>query len=569
MSVYTEKSPRRVVPRWRPASVAGASKDFRPLRPTRAPAVTIRTELTQQLADFSRSRDLGVAAEILMSASMEGKPEAAIEAAHFVMQQHAQAPESLVRVAQALLNGDANPIADNEQITISIAIARIRSLVRFNPRSAALWADLARLQAAIGRPRAAVRSMQTALGLAPHHRWLLRVANRLYLHLNDAQRAHELLMRNPGTPRDPWLVSAELATAQVLGKPPRLMRQAREVIRQKAFAPVHVSELAAAVATTDLQSGARKSAIRLLGIAMTDPTENALAQVEWAVRRDGQHFDLVGAIRGTPDAYEAAAWMKYHDGALLEALRKTEAWLDDEPFATRPASMACHIAGLLDDYDKILSITNRLLARHAAHNSGQYNEVIDRGQRLSDQMLHRNNQIFAKLSTGLLFAESTDENLAEINQIFAFLNRRMAVRDVDYVHATANAGLLAYRLGNAEVGRQCYQLAIEKAERAGSPIIAAHASLYHTREAILAGVPWAREEIETARRYERLVRSGGVSFYLRKLEALYANPAESSRILNPLNAKRYLRTRKDLPGLDLRITEGGPVLIVPPHLQNR
>lgn len=568
MSIYTEKSRRRVIPRWRPATVAGASKDFKPLRPVRTASVAAQSTLPQLLHDFDRSRDLGLAAEILSAAAVEGKRDAALDAAQFVLDSQSQAPETLTHMARTLIVGGDSPFADQELVDIRPSIARLRALLRFNPRSAALWADLARLQAAIGRSGRALRSMQTALSLAPRHRWLLRVANRLFLHLSDPQRAHDLLLRNPGTPRDPWLIAAEIATAQVRGTTPKFMRQARDFIRHKSLAPVHLSELASAIATTDLEAGARKSAMRLLGLAIKDPTENALAQIEWAARSDGNNLDVGGAISHASDAYEAAAWLKYHDGALTDALAQAEAWLKDEPFASRPASMACHIAGLLDDYAKIESITKRMMTRLAARHSGAETSMQDSRQRLADEMLHRNNHIFAVLSSGRLFASPRPEDTVAIGEILAFLNRRMAASGPDLAHATANIGLLAYRLGHLEDGRGAYRKAMEFAERAGVPIIAAHASLFHTREAILAGAPWAREELEISRRHAKIVRSGGVTFYLRKLDALFASPSKAARILNPQSAQSYLHPHTQLPGLEFKITDDGPVILVPRHLQS-
>lgn len=454
-------------------------------------------------------------------------------------------------MAESVLAGSQALIPSGQQMCDAQAVTRIRGLLRLNPRSPALWADLSRHFASLGETDKSIRSMWTAVGLAPNHRWILRAANRLLLHVERPDDAHKLLVRNARTPGDPWLLSAELATAQILQRGPKFMRQAKDLLRHKALPAAHMSELAAAVATSFLDDGNRKGARRLLRIALQDPTENALAQVEWADRESQDGLHVESAMQRLSDAYEAECWVHYNAGRITEALRSAHEWLQDEPYADRPASMLCHVAGLLDDYDTYLDVTKQLLYRHP------------------EDMHQRNNIIFIRFSSTSYF-HAADPTMIQAD--VQFLHRRVQARERDYSHSLANLGLHDYRTGQLEDGRANYEraiAAIEKSGLPGAPIVSASAALYHAREAILARAAWAPKVLDDARRLVRRGGGAGLAFQLRKTEALAAKPDDAATILHPSSAERFLArsARAEHQQLLLDKHRGHPVVWVPAHLR--
>ena len=52
-----------------------------------------------------------------------------------------------------------------------------------------------------------------ALQLAPTNRHVLRSASRLFLHLDDSERAYDIIAQSDATVDDPWLIAAELSFA--------------------------------------------------------------------------------------------------------------------------------------------------------------------------------------------------------------------------------------------------------------------------------------------------------------------------------------------------------------------
>jgi Flp pilus assembly protein TadD len=82
-----------------------------------------------------------------------------------------------------------------------VNVGKLRQHVYRFPDDAFSWADLALGFMTIGKKDAARRAMTVALHLAPFNRHVLRCASRMYLHLGDPERAHDLLKENAATKR--------------------------------------------------------------------------------------------------------------------------------------------------------------------------------------------------------------------------------------------------------------------------------------------------------------------------------------------------------------------------------
>lgn len=548
MTIYNEKTRRRVVPRWRNSTAAAASKDFQALRSAHRVRPVNPALLQIQSSELAEAPDLGRAAELLATAMRLGESGHARTAAQFIFKRRAEAPGVLVTVATSVLEGVQMPLLTEHIASDAVAVARLRDLLKYRPRSANLWVDLARHQAALGETTKAQKSMHVALALAPDHRWVLRSASRLFLHAEEPLLAHRLLAQHPRTKTDPWLIAAEIASAQIAQRPPAFVRKARDMLRPHILSPSHVSELAAAVATLDLEGGARKNARKLLKLALQDPTENALAQVEWADRDFHDGLELESVIHRTPDAFEARCWVRYSQGQIEDALTDARSWLLDEPYATRPVGMVCYLASFLDDYDAVIDAATEAIERHPS------------------EVLHRNNLIYALLSQGTFFDGISYESAVGHVE---FLRRQLGTKDVDAVHSKANLGLLFYRLGRPEDGRRLYEMAVAAGEALGNHLMGAHAAVMNGREAILARAAWATEALEAARKLTKRVASPGLDFYLRKLVALRDNPDSAGEVLNPRAAPKFSPSKpitNALKEMRLMQTASGPVLWIPKHL---
>lgn len=543
MSLQHGKSKRRILPRWRDSKKASQGADFAATRPIIRQPEFAGNPVPENAYAFSTHRSIGTAAELLSNALLTGNADAARDAIEFIRQNEKLAPNSLILLAQSLSN--TSPLEAGEVLlSEQDHIRKIRRLLNLNPANPMLWSDLARHCASHGNQRWAKRYMMVALQLAPNHRWMLRTASRFLAHQKDPVAAHKLLSSHPRTQHDPWLIAAELACAQVAGRPPKFWRQANDIIRFNTFAPQHMSELATAIAMMELEAGAKKKAKKFVEKGLLVPTENTLAQVLWA--KENKHLpdglELQQLVRLAPDAYEADYHVSIFNGDLLAAKRSAETWGEDEPFAARPRMEMAYVSSLLDDHEGAIEMARAVY-------------LLDGKQEHTLEM----NSIFAKLSSGKL---NLDDHSRKLENIHQKLYRCIEQREDDAYHAMANLGLWYYRYGDKAFGYELYQRAIQIAEKYHLLDCAAMAATFAAREAILASDTNSLAVLEQAHALARRSKNKASEFYLRKLDALRRAPHEADTILSPKSAKQFLKVENP-PAYRLEKNSKGLVLVIP------
>ena len=312
--------------------------------------------------------------------------------------------------------------------------------------------------------------MRVALQLAPDNRHVLRSASRLFLHLNEPQHAHDLLVRSAATKRDPWLISAEIAIAELAARGPRFYKQGVAMIHDGGIFPHQTSELAGSVGTAELIGGNRQKAKKMFRHSMIDPNGNALAQAEWATPNFGAELVPPARIQFARDAFEAKALHRYREGKLDEVLQFCERWAGDEPYSIRPYEFGASTASITDEFEKALSFARRgLRIRPGA----------------------------PRLVNSAAFALASLNYVNEAKEILRTLSRERD--DKEAFIAEANWGLVAFRKGDVEQGRQHYLAAILGFEGLNLPGLVASARVYLAREALLAKTPDASELLIVAR----------------------------------------------------------------------
>jgi hypothetical protein len=480
----------------------------------------------------------------------------ALMAAEIIHTRGTGLPDPLVKTARSVLGlGQAElqilpPFIHVHQQRIH----ELRRLLAMYPRSPLLYLDLARHLVVVGQPEKARRAITGALTIGQGHRAILRAAARFYVSINEPQRAYQLIRDAAGTRSDPWLIAAEIALGQVIGKSPAHWRAGKELLSRLPLAPIHLSELAAAPATMEMNSGNLKDAKRLFRLGMQEPTENALAQVCWAEARLGMHIAAPGSSPFDGNqAFEADFFRAYFRGELPSAMERGEQWFYSEPFSEVAVSAVAHVAGLLDDYESV-----EKFAGFGLH-----------GHRKQPNL--RNNLIYARISSGKIFEGSEPEVIARVGRIVAELRGYAEANDWDGAHAMANLGLLAFRIGQPEDGRTIYERTIDAALKAGYPQQAATAAVFFARESIVARVPWADAAVERARTLAKPFASNnsapGIPFYLKKVEALAKSPDQEKYILSGQSAHEFTPIVKTIPArlIVKRKPDGGLIVWVPPR----
>ena len=283
---------RRMVPRWRLSAVTVMAGETLPIRPRRHHAwLSDRSELEARLQAWYRRGLPSRAVELITAALLYRTPEAGKEAALFLMSQeeHDSLPR---RLAEQLVGELHRPVEGQIDLRLPIeepvdrfTVRRLRSELRQNPNNPLGWADLAHAHASLGNLKSATHSMRVALALNSQARMILRSASRLYVHCDEPDRAHDLISRADRTRSDPWLLAAELATAHVAERTSKLTRVAKRMVQDKSLLPFHITELAGALATLELEAGRDRKARQLFRLSLADPTDNSVAQAQWASRR--------------------------------------------------------------------------------------------------------------------------------------------------------------------------------------------------------------------------------------------------------------------------------------------
>jgi tetratricopeptide (TPR) repeat protein len=388
-------------------------------------------------------------------------PERSTEAAVFILGRESE--NSLIaRLAYRSLDRQSASRSgiptqlDLDELKPFTKVAELKQLIRFDLRNAMAWCDLALQYSILGQSIQAADSMSMALRLAPTNRFVLRSAARLWVHAGDIERAHHLLIPVTRASGDPWLMAAELAVASAGQRSPRSVKAGRSLLESQRISAFNTTELASALATLELTAGQTKRARRLFAESLADPTENSLAQVEWASLRL-RGLKVSDKALSQAGAHEARARMfsEIHD--WTQAVDEAWLWLLDQPFSEDAAAFGSCLAEMGSlDFERA-----ELIARQGLQANPRSQILI-------------NNLAFAQMELGL--TDLAEKNLRSISA--------PALDDAENgVTWRATEGLLAFRKGDRRGGRLRYEEAIEGARKLG-----------HRERQAMAAIMLAREE---------------------------------------------------------------------------
>lgn len=456
------------------------------------------------LAEFELSNTVGVAIELLNSAVIEGENQTAIRAAEFLLN-----TEGLPPAINTLVRNTLGLEAQSHEEVHANSIARLRARIKSGGDDPLAWVDLSREYAILGERERSQRCMLVAIQLSSGHRWISRVAARSFTHFGEPDKAHEMLLRNPNIKSDPWLVATEMAVSRKAEKPTKLWSVAKRFLDSN-IRPIHISELASSLATSELISGADKKAKSLFKQSLIDPNQNALAQAKWAERTSSLKNLVQVPLNTNIAAYEAQYWEAYSSKDIATALVFAKAWFDEEPFSSGPPLAISYLAALLDDYDLISSATEKGLIANPS------NTTI------------RLNKIFAWIASTDL-SQATPEEISKAEIYMRDLRSILNSADWSEVaHALANIGMFFYRAGSPEQGRLMYEAAEEHFER-NAPSARIMLLINHLREALIANSPWALDLLKSAQKLltdRKSSATPGAEFYLERIALLQQKPGD-------------------------------------------
>lgn len=478
MAFFRERD-RNIIPRWRDFRTTIAIGELTPAGAPPSEALPGGDFLAEKITAWRDNRTASFASELVGAAFFLGRQAEAEEAAKFLLSNGVDAPGPARALAGRLLRliGGSVPAAAPPEAKPVIKeqvygrIHRLRRRLREDPRNAILLVDLAREYTLLGLEEKALNAMGLALKLSPTNRFVLRAAARMYVHYDREDLARRILLRADSTPHDPWLIAAEAAVASKMGRSPEFVRAARRMLEDASFSPAQVSELAGAMGTLEFINGRTQAARKLFRKSLITPTDNSVAQAEWAARHQ-VGIEVSPTELLAPRVYEARAWDYHTRHRWRETVEESWRWLHDQPFSETPALFGSFVAGsVLDDHME--------------------SERIVRVSMLA-------NPTETSLINNLAFSLAMQGRIAEAELELAKVRLEEVADHRNKITLAATTGLIRFRRGDAERGRELYLSAYENAKGPENVRYRAAAAFHLAREEMLAGTTEMQRAMERA-----------------------------------------------------------------------
>ena len=480
--MFLNLTDRRILPRWRDFQTTAALGELDSVGAER-PHSFESLSLASRIREFALHPVPWVATDLVSTAFALGEPERAVHAARFIIENEGICPPASVALARRVLHPESGrwtvpEVANITEELIQRRIHDIRVRLREEPRNSILWVELARLYTIAGHAAQAKRAIRAACALSPSNRFVLRAAVRLFTHYGAPITALRILGKASSVRGDPWLLAAEVGAACVAELPPRFAKQGFSLVENKGFSDFEVTELASSLATLELREGSVRRARKYFRRSLASPTENSVAQAEWASKiLGGLEVDVMAYE--VPRPFEAQAFDNFGKGNWVECLNWCRKWHWDQPFSSRPPILASYVTSALENYEDSIDMIKSSLVSNPG-----------------DPTLLNN----------LAFALASLDRTGEAEEVLSFVDAG-SVSGPASITLTATRGLVSFRKGSVEEGRQFYLQAMELAKKNGIPTYRALAAAYLAREEIVAGTSSAigalRRAIAEARGHNR------------------------------------------------------------------
>ena len=179
---------RRVIPRWRDTRVAGATGEAASLQRPQSQAVEraqqrVAQHLSRLQEAFLSRPSVGRAAELTGAAALAARPEAAGDAAEFLLMHAEDTTPMALTAARRVIGLEALHLEEVAEGPAGVdamqgELRRLRAVIREGSRSPFAHLDLARVYSTLGQRERAERHLSIALALAPQNRLILREIGR-------------------------------------------------------------------------------------------------------------------------------------------------------------------------------------------------------------------------------------------------------------------------------------------------------------------------------------------------------------------------------------------------------
>lgn len=411
--------------------------------------------------------DVLAAAEYLLQHREDTSPIALDVACSIVEFERPVLPNALVKestfdeLAKEFIAG-----LQTQENDIKARIGLLRKQVIEHCNNPIAYCELARCYANLGLDEKAKHYMNYAVYLAPNSRYISRSAARFFVHIGDFDRAKRILIANGRVNSDPWVMAAEIAVESVMERSSRYLKIGRQLVLSGNVSAFSSSELCFAICNEDKINGKRKDARKMFEKGIIEPNDNSLAQAEFFAKEDlNINLDLTTyksiAHKNEADTRKALSLGDY-EAAFISSMK----WMQDYRFEHRPIEFAFGIScDYLKKYDYAIEIVRSFIKSNPKDPAAVNNLVYALG--LSDRV------------------EEAERELLKID-----IKKYQSGNTNNSICLLATCGLIEYRKGNIETGRELYNTSIAAAKKSSDKEqgkkLAAKARLNMIREEIRA-----------------------------------------------------------------------------------
>lgn len=473
MASLTINPARNVVPNWRDYRT---TSELGELNGNNAKSVVLPIfYIDDYIKAWQDNKTVPFAGDLISAAIMGHYQETpqVIDAANFIIERKEEVPDSLFKTAVSII-----PITECEgrvkKISVSDRLDKIlnqdninkerigflRKMIHRYPFNPVWYSELALAYTKLGLNRKAVDSMSIAIHLAPNSRYISRSAARLFLHIGDMDRAHDVLIRNSAIASDPWIVASEIGVNALRGRSSRFMKSGILMVDSGDYSAFSVTELASAIGSIEFYHS-RKKCKSFINKALIMPNDNSLSQAEWLLSLDNSMKFTFSDYSMLKNKYEADARKAFLRNDYSLALEASISWIEEMPFAKTPIDFAANMAFTFKkEYDiaiKILEIGLKSNQNEPSFlNNLAYSYAMNGMVDIADKVLNSN------------VLKSPDIN-----------------NDIK-ICVIATKGLSEFRKGNVESGRNFYKEAISLANYYSMQKLMHKAILNYIREELIA-----------------------------------------------------------------------------------
>jgi tetratricopeptide (TPR) repeat protein len=390
------------------------------------------------LEDWKKEKNLIVAIQILSYGIIHEELSLYEDALNYVKDKK----NSLNKIELDILEIALRKKIPDESITyccennedIKLRIKELKAAKKNNLINPFLWCDIGYYYTILGEKEKAKRAFLAAISLNNSNRYIVRSVARFFLHLDEYDFAHRVLVDSPRIIQDPGILAAEIAISELMERKSRYIDDGIRIVENDDVSLIEKNELMGQIATIEFAHGKSSKARKLVEKCLNVPNENILAQFEFISNTHRIDHEFDSKQFSVMCQYEALTRAYFNESNFEKSLVNAKLWLEFQPFSHKPAILASYIAAaVLNNHNEAIQIVQSALFISP------------------ESTALKNNLAFSLAKTGRI-----QEALNVLKSI-----KYNSLSKYEAAVLTATIGFVSYKSGNLEYAKNGYDSAIQ------------------------------------------------------------------------------------------------------------